>query len=387
MTARTMLLFICLAGVAARAGIILSLPAEPQTEDERDYLSIARHIRENREFSVHPGVPTAYRAPGYPALLAGLQTVLSDVTQPLRLAQALLGMLLCPLAFLLARRLWDDAAGLVAAGLCAFHPYLVFLASQFVVEVVFAPLLLVSFLLLLAVDDDRAAWPQAAAAGVAAGLTNLVRATYVPFAALGAFWILQKRGPKPAAAYALCVGLVMIPWFYRNAVVMGAFIPVSTEGGQALWHGNNPRATGGGETYGDPDLTRQHSSEVDLDRAYWQAGRRNILSDPHRFLQMAVKKAWLFWRPFPHQSGITSRARQLAAACTWALIVPAALFTIIQRWRTSSGTRLLGGFLLYMTLFHMVFVGQIRFRIPVEPLLIVLAAPVLVGALRKASSA
>ena len=126
---------------------------------------------------------------------------------------------------------------------------------------------------------------------------------------------------------------------------------------------------------------------MDLDRAYWRAGRSNILSDPPRFLQMAVKKAWLFWRPFPHQSGITTRARQWAAACAWALIVPAALFTIIWRWRMDSGVRLLGGFLLYMTLFHMIFIGQIRFRIPAEPLLIVLAAPVLAGMLRKARPA
>lgn len=387
MTTRAMLVFICLAGAAARAGVVLSLPPEPQTEDERDYLSIARHIRESREFSVHHGVPTAYRAPGYPVFLAGLQAVLGETTRPLRLAQALLGTFLCPLAFLLAQRLWDDASGLMAAGLCAVHPYLMYLPSQFVVEVAFAPLLLAAFLLLLAVEDERSRWPQAVAAGVAAGLTNLVRATYVPFAALGALWILRRRGPMPAAAYALCVGLVMLPWFYRNAVVMGAFIPVSTEGGQALWHGNNPRATGGGETYGDPDLTRQHPSEVDLDRAYWRAGRHNILSDPPRFLRMAIKKAWLFWRPFPHQSGLTTPARQWVAACAWTLIVPAALACIVRRWRRDSGVRLLAGFLLYLTIFHMIFIGQIRFRIPAEPLLIVLAAPVLVGMARRARAA
>jgi hypothetical protein len=75
----------------------------------------------------------------------------------------------------------------------------------------------------------------AAAVGVLVGLAALTRSTGVilalPLAA--ALWSRPRSGWSPAI-FVACAALVVAPWAVRNAVVLHAFVPVSTETGTTL---------------------------------------------------------------------------------------------------------------------------------------------------------
>jgi hypothetical protein len=95
----------------------------------------------------------------------------------------------------------------------------------------------------------RLGWPRLAAFGVLLGLATHVRPVALltlPFLALlwlrGAGW--RVAGHR-LAVVAVAVVAVLAPWTVRNAVVMEAFVPISTNTGDNLCMGRHPGASGG----------------------------------------------------------------------------------------------------------------------------------------------
>jgi len=75
-------------------------------------------------------------------------------------------------------------------------------------------------------------------AGLVLGLDVLTRATIAPFAALAPVWLLWQRRTRAAVACALFLTATVLPWAWRNSIVMR--VPtLSTETGVELWAGNN----------------------------------------------------------------------------------------------------------------------------------------------------
>jgi hypothetical protein len=88
-------------------------------------------------------------------------------------------------------------------------------------------------------------------AGLLWGLTTLTRELALYLVPIALVWMLRPREaaargglwpsrPRVAAAgvLALATVLTIAPWTIRNAIVFRAFIPVSTMGGLNLWQGN-----------------------------------------------------------------------------------------------------------------------------------------------------
>jgi hypothetical protein len=167
--------------------------------------------------------------------------------------QAALGALLVPAVVRVGARSFGPRAGLLAGAVAAFYPELLWFATRFWSETLFVVLLWWAIERTLAADDDGSP-ATAAVAGALWALATLTRelALYLmPLAALYLAWPRRARHeagaawPRPArarlvgaAALALTAVLVIAPWTIRNAFVFRAFIPVSTMGGLNLWQGN-----------------------------------------------------------------------------------------------------------------------------------------------------
>ncbi len=95
------------------------------------------------------------------------------------------------------------------------------------------------------------------ALGAGIGLLTLTRGEGLLLVAvvLAAWWpALPRRALLARAAVVLAMlALVIAPWTIRNAIVMDAFIPLSTNSSTTLWSGHNPQATGG-QSYAGQDL-------------------------------------------------------------------------------------------------------------------------------------
>jgi 4-amino-4-deoxy-L-arabinose transferase-like glycosyltransferase len=196
----------------------------------------------------HPGRATAYRPPLWPLALGGTYAIADATGIPRwtagRLVQAAIGTAIVGLIGALALSVGGAEIALVAMALATLFLPLVLDGATLISEPLFVALELGAVLAVLRYRDSRALrW--AVAAGVLAGLAALTRLTglaLIPLLAIGA----NARPHRPAAAAAVVVAaaLVIAPWTIRNALVFHAFVPVSTESGQTLLGTYNAEALG-----------------------------------------------------------------------------------------------------------------------------------------------
>jgi hypothetical protein len=125
--------------------------------------------------------------------------------------------------------------------------------STFVLsEAPFAPLMLLQLLLAAWAwrsDTPRGQLAWALAAGATAGAATLMRPSWLLFTPLAAAVACLDADQRPRAVrigmgMLLALSLVMAPWWIRNAVVTGHFVPTTLQVGESLYDGWNPQATG-----------------------------------------------------------------------------------------------------------------------------------------------
>ncbi|HUT32708.1 MAG TPA: glycosyltransferase family 39 protein [Planctomycetota bacterium] len=323
----------------------------------------------------------SFRPPLLPVLLAGIYAVEGHDYAAARIVMALLGAATCVVVMRIARRLSGAAAALIAGVLAAVYPRLVYYSGSIVTETPYTLLLAITVAVLLGAQKADAGlwrWPVA---GALLGLATLCRSALLGFVPFACVWTLVVRPRKRRAAWEaalLAAGFVaaMAPWWGRNAAIHGRFVPATTEGGFTLWVTNNDRADGGGHCFWPEDRASFDGlSEVEIDVRFRQMGCAWVRSHPGRFLRLAAAKFVRFWRLWPHASepsvGVVAAA---VAGATFTPVLLLALWGAVAARRRWRDLLLLYLLFLYCTLLHVTLMAITRYRLPLEPFLIVLAA-------------
>jgi 4-amino-4-deoxy-L-arabinose transferase-like glycosyltransferase len=271
---RTALVLLAVA-LIARVGFVLATPDYVPRLDDGDYFRLGAAIAQSGVYPTprvwvtrrgcpplrglpatpcvaEPGAPgaqlitrpTAYRPPAYPYALAAPELVAkwlgADALSVARGFQVLLGVLDVALVGLLAAMLWGRRVGLIALGLAAVYIPLVLVSGTLVSEPLYVAFVLGAICAVLH-WRRHGGGGMLPAAGVLAGLAALTRsngivvllAVPVLAAAVGG----HRRGLlrlRSAALVLVCAGLTVAPWMIRNAVVLGEMAPISTESGGTL---------------------------------------------------------------------------------------------------------------------------------------------------------
>jgi 4-amino-4-deoxy-L-arabinose transferase-like glycosyltransferase len=222
--------------------------------DAGSYLSLASDVAHTGDYplSHRPGAgaagtrgPSAYFAPGYPYFLAivdlidGHAVPRDGAIHPARIAQAVLGTITVALIGAVALELFGATAGLIALVLAAIYPVGIELAGTLVAENLLTPLVLAAVyagLRARRAGRPRRAYGWVAGAGVLTGVATLTHenAVLIALPLLAALW---RVGPRRLVAPGLLIAttaLTILPWTIRNAEVMHRFIPVSDETGITL---------------------------------------------------------------------------------------------------------------------------------------------------------
>ncbi len=272
--------------LALRLGEVAATPHYAPRNDDRDYVAHAAAIARSGVFPRpqawirragcpaipgFPGAPcvaadhapgaelvarpTAYRPPAYPYVLAGVQIVGGwlglEAVSAARLFQALLGALLAGLAGLLGARIWGRRVGLIALALAAVDLPLILVSGTLISETFFVVLVLGSLCAALEHRSGAGGRRWLVLAGALAGLAALTRTNglvlllpvvLLAWRAGAAAGGRSRRRPRLASAAVVlgCALLVVAPWTVRNAVLLGHFVPVSTETGGTLVGTYNP---------------------------------------------------------------------------------------------------------------------------------------------------
>ncbi|HTX30876.1 MAG TPA: glycosyltransferase family 39 protein [Solirubrobacteraceae bacterium] len=348
------------------------------------------------------GGPSAFRPPAYPFLLAAVY-VFAGHPDPAagRLVGACLGLASVALITLIAFRLWGRRVAMVALGIAAVAPPLVVLSTALISEALVVPLILAAVLAALEARTSPRPIRWAILTGVLVGLAALTRTNalilLIPFAL--AFlphtaWRRPRSWVAPAVVI-LAAGLTIAPWTIRNAVVFGRFIPISDESGYTLagtynqvsrastrfpanWieaeHGASPEyarilQTARRERWNEPTygshLQAQAFQEIAshpayvLKVAYWNAIRMFDVAE----IRLARNNLANTDIPLAPALALMNSAPLLEVLALGGLLIRAA--RRVPRWF----------WLVPLSLLTTLFVsGFIRFRAPIDPFLVMLAA-------------
>lgn len=392
------LVVILLLALALRLGWVLRLgdTIDPGLPDQREYYEIARnHLAGNglaffdARFSQEV---RAFRMPGYPLFLA----LCIGHVPAARIAQAVLDTSTVLAAFLLARRWLPGKTALIAALLVALNPFLIYFTGLLLTETLFTCLL--TWGLVLLVWRRNFLW-----GGLVLALSIHVRpgAALLPLllGILAVFVIRRFEPPGPQRWFKLPVGttmllltvLALLPWAVRNKVVLGHWVWLSTGGGIARCDGFHADATGASDqrfvTGAEMRVRLRPLGELDRDRYLNEQASKwtseTMRKEPMRLAELSARKAARTWSPVPLSAEYGSRP--LYRAVGWAYSAPLlalACAGLVSRSIDRPGKWLLLAVLVYLTMGAVATVGSLRYRMPGEPILAVLAAAAAQSALQ-----
>jgi len=365
---------------AARLGAAAYLGDRLHFDDEAVYFDAARRLADGA------GLGDRYRhAPGFPIVLAAFRTVGVDGVVGMRMAQAVVTGAGAAVVMALAARIVGHGGAVAAGLLYALDPLLVVAGALLYPEGVAAVVLTTAVTgTLAAADRDGALRPMMI--GLLLGGLVLLRPVALVLAPVLAGWIAvlgnasRPHRMRQAAVLLVGCGMLLAPWTYHNYRVHGTLTPIATAGIEA------------------GPVSRSEARSLGLSGAFLQRAR-----DEPRALAARVGREFLhFWEFYP-QRLTTDNARRRAAlhandtrlptepsfpadlrdrlsAVSWALVLGLALLGLGAVWRHR---RLDAVLLLLVSLVfalgYAAFMGKIRYRIPVVPLVMVIASAGLTG--------
>jgi 4-amino-4-deoxy-L-arabinose transferase-like glycosyltransferase len=399
-----------IAALALRVADVQSTAYRP-VNDARSYLKLANEIANTGDYSSRDAGaggtrgPSAYFPPGYPYflgavdLLDGHLTGGSSAVHPARVAQALLGTVTVALIGLVAFELFGSTVALIALALAAVYPVLIELSGVLVAENLLVALELAAVWATLRARRARRAPAWIAAAGVLCGLATLTHVNgallLIPVAL--AVWTARPRwAARALAAPGLLIAaaaLTVAPWTIRNAIVMHSFIPVSDETGITLVGTYNPASAAYGPVpykwriYSkipqDASLARRASqlTEADLGGQLLSQAVRYIRDHPtvpvavayHNTLRLLELEGSYAWHASALAMGLSESAAEIGVLGFWIVCALALLGIATPAARRAPGWVWWVPIVFALSVV-VVNVETPRFRAPIDPFLILLAA-------------
>jgi 4-amino-4-deoxy-L-arabinose transferase-like glycosyltransferase len=357
--------------------------------------------REGCGRSPQPGNPTGFRPPGYPVFLAGVYAV----AEPLgvqrwtvaRIVQAVVGTIAVALLGVVAWQLWGRRVASIALALGAVFPPAIVLGGSLLNETLLGALTLGAIAAVLA--DRRAGGSRRwlALAGVLCGLAVITRsnapALLLPLAiavALTGERRLRARIGRAAALAGIAL-LVVAPWTLRNAMALDAFVPISTQNGAALAGTYNDRSREDPRWPGAwrpparlrvfaPQLERVYGDEAAEQRVLVDGSLDYMADHPGYVLELGVRNVWrlsgLEGRAWWHFSGRTLSLPGWTADLSGAAFLPFLVLAVAGAFTREArrAPRWLWLMPLLMLLSVVFVVGEMRFRAPIDPFVLLLAA-------------
>lgn len=374
--------------VALLIRLWVTLPSRPLLyDDEMSLWQYAFNVAQGQYY----GTQGAYWPPGFVFLAGWVFRVFgADPTfLAVRVLQAFLAAGTAGLLALWAGRSLSPEAGLLAGLLFALHRNLIYYSGRFYSETLFLFLLLAAF---VAYDEHaRSGRTRTLVLGsVLLGLSVLTRPVSLPLLGILPVWWLALRWPgrqwpawrrlftNAAVAGAVTV-LTIVPWTLRNWAVMHQFVPIDTNGGLNFYLAHNPLANGTWvDLSGDPIIAMQNRPEVSSEG--FKAGLAYALSHPERELELFQAKNYMFWTD--RDGGVDAHApANLTLLRRWrvpgvsigtlSVLALLGLPCLLRRWRRTLPALL---FALYYYVLLMLLYFAPRYRLVIEPLLILSAA-------------
>jgi len=284
-------------------------PLTGTIDDSNFYHLSARAMADGKGY-INPWrhLPTAQWPPGYTAFLASVYILPGPDAFAGKMLNVVLGALTCSLVFATGRLMWNRAVGVAAGLLVTFFPSHVFSSTILLSEVVYIALLsgLILWFAWALKRKTAVGWRLPVLLGLLIGAATMVRGEgmFLPLV-FGAAWGFAFRSPKRGLWFgglAIAGMMVIISgWTVRNAIQIGAPIPVSTGSArmaQAHWDG----ADGGVDSDRVQELNSLYPEvpyperEVKVSQYSMRQGLRFMVTHPLTELSLIPRREYFLYR-------------------------------------------------------------------------------------------
>ena len=380
----------------------------PGTADQLSYHTLAMRVLEGHGFSfgepwwpaTRAGAPTAHWSYLYTFYLVLVYAVFGAVPLVARILQSLIvGLLLPWLAYEIGWKLFGRSAGLAVAGLTAIYAYFVYYAAALMTESFYlvSVLAVLHFSLGLAEASHDGApsslrrW-RAIALGLSLAAAVLLRQVFLPVIPFLYAWILwTTRGRVSLRTTLTDLGLSALlllaslaPFTLYNSVRFGHLVGLNTNAGFAFFWANHPIhgtsfqpiLSDDAPSYGSliPEELRGLDESL-LDRALLLRGLEFVRDDPLRYMRLSLSRIpayFMFW-PSRTSSAMSNFFRVASFGLLWPVMLVGMAIALVRKPMRHPGTVLLLGFAIVYTSIHLLSWALIRYRLPVDAVLLIFA--------------
>jgi Dolichyl-phosphate-mannose-protein mannosyltransferase len=364
-------------------------------------------------FRINTG-PTAWLAPIYPLMIAGIFKIFGVFTTRAFFAAVFLNIIFssaaCVPVFFAAKRIAGVGTAAFAAWLWALFPNAIMVPFEWIWDTALSALLAATILwatLTLAESERVQDWCAYGLLWGFALMTNPALGALLPFL-LGwlayrgrLMWpdVLAYRGSGGSESHrrwklvAIAAGVAILccmPWTIRNYTAFHRFIPLRSNLPFELWLGNNDifdeHARNGRKFITRTEETRRYAQlgETAYMQEKWQLSTSFMTSHRGLELRLAGKKCVIFWTgmasPLKTYRETDSNLVRTILLSSF-LTAIGSLFGIVSLWRARSAIIFpLAMFPLIFPCLYYVTHADLRYRHPIDPVLCLLTAIALASA-------
>ncbi len=378
--------------------------------DSLTYQTIAYNIIREHCFCYLPHLPTVDRAPLWPTMIAAIYSVVGGQDRVVRIFLSFVGSGTCTLIYFFSKDLFGRRIGIIAGLAAALYPFLFIYDGWLYSESLYI-FLLFAFCYTLYHLQRSPHLDLMIISGLLLGLLSLTRPNGLLLLGLFIVWAViigwAKLIPwRKAIQVAMIVSVIslilVVPWTIRNFMVSHAFIPVAVGDGKVLLGAYNddvanpsfqtgyyfggwlrPEESLPSEAQRFPSQTCAATCEVARDSTFKADALQWIsqhISSMPMLIGLHAANMWAITSDeadFPfnrYHDRRTSHLLVLMMEVTTPIVFALAAFGLIvtlKRWREL----LFVYFMIALTFAQCIILyGIPRFRAPIEPMLILLAA-------------
>ncbi len=390
------LVLILAIGFSLRLGVIVKYGSDLSlNSDDMGYVRSALKLLETGMLTYHdPGMPTVHIMPGQSILLASIFLLFGKGSFGVlmgKLIFILIATFNIFLVYKIGKLMGNRFIGLLsAAALAVFIPQIL-TDNLFITE---APFMLALFLLIyfsIKLANEPSNWKYFFVLMSSYLAVVMFKATFALYPILLLLYFVLKKYPikiglKQFAVAAIMLLVVLGPWWARNYVQFGEFIPLTGGGGNPLLLGSYQ---GAGSNYGEPysEIMRKNKEEYKNDNAYYRVLAQNEIAkerisiwwndDKESFLEsyLTIKpiEQWdtqFYWiEIYGFSKSLINDIQEHIVE--WALYSLVAIFFVRHRWREYV---LLIGIVVYNTVLNSIFFAFPRYNQPLMFILFIMIA-------------
>lgn len=396
--------------VALRVAVAIALGNEvtelPGTFDQVSYHALALRVLNGFGFTfeknwwpvTQANSPTAHWSFLYTIYLVGVYALTASPLVARILQAILVGFLHPYLVFRIGQRAFGNKVGVIGAAITVFYSYFIYYAGTLMTEPFYITAILGVFYLIIRLADVkefREGFWLSVGLGISLGISLLLRQLFllcIPFLFLWLWWA-RRKGPFALTFWfsSISLGLMIlmiVPITLYNYSRFERFVLLNTNAGYAFYLANHP-------FYGTDFIPARNMEdyqsmipqelktldEAALDQALLKLGLQFVFDDPWRYFLLSLDRIPEYFKFWPSaDSGMISnlsRVSSFGITFPWMLVGIFLWFraqrgTKLADFISTPGTLLLGFFLIY-SIIHIVSWALVRYRLPVDAVLILFA--------------